>query len=98
METLQFRKILAKELINNPYWKDNKNKKKKIDVLKTQREHVLVRILCGQKFKETKLVTLPMIHIQTACIICNKKICTYCQCTLGIYWPLYRKAWCRGDG
>ncbi len=79
-----FRKKLAQELINNPYFTvaempDVERRSQRVGSL-----HELVSIPPGKNFnKSSQLHDCKMAYIQKHCILCSKQTRTYCRCTPG---------------
>ena len=85
MEQLSFWKLLAKELLFNPYLKEDKKgaatKRKK----QQQAANEFRMIPRGMKFSGPHLVQAASDYPQRRCIDCGKKVRTYCKCSPGTH-------------
>ena len=88
ISTLAFRKLLAKELINNKYISnedlDTLRRSKRKSKSHENNEHEHLTIPPFKKFSGAYLVDHNMIHPQFKCTSCHKKVRRYCRCTPGI--------------
>lgn len=83
--TLQFRKILARELIDNPYLEEEKA----ANWFRRQpgrrgSGHELAHLPANKKFRGALIVDSDSRYPQKRCISCKKKVRSYCLCTPGV--------------
>ena len=83
---LQFRKLLAKDLIDNPYLAEEQSK---LQLRRSKRQctihtHSLVSLPPQKKFKGSKIVRASSKYPQARCSGGHRKVRTYCVCSPGI--------------
>ena len=86
MPQLQFRKLLAQDLINNHYLMREKSPQ---EVRKSKRKaalavHCLVSLKPYRKFQGTRAVKSNSKYPQATCTMGHRKVRTYCACSPGI--------------
>ena len=86
MPQLQFRKLLAQDLINNHYLMREKSPQ---EVRKRKRKaalavHCLVSLKPYRKFQGTRAVKSNSKYPQATCTMGHRKVRTYCACSPGI--------------
>lgn len=84
-QTLHFRKILAEQLVNNPYLAEESAE----DARQLRRSargigHNLITLPPFSRFKGTKIVTSKTKYPQRSCSVCKRKCRASCSCTPGI--------------
>lgn len=86
MGTLEFRKLLAKQLIHNPYLEDDTDaRKRKSGRISASFEHRLLGLERFKKFSGAQIVTAESEYPQRRCSMCRqKKTRNYCSCTPGV--------------
>lgn len=81
---LDFRKQLAKELINNDYDNvGNKNSSKRSARKREAHSHELLSLPKKTKFDGARVVESVSDYPQFKCKSCNKRVRTYCRCSPG---------------
>jgi Transposase IS4 len=83
---INFRKELAKELINNKYLV----REQELGIRRARKrsnlvDHVLVTLPAFKKFKQGKMVPSAMQYGQYKCVGCPKRSRKYCQCSPGVF-------------
>jgi hypothetical protein len=84
---LDFRKVFAYNLINNPYYKremqDEALQLRRSKRNSTGEEHELLTLPKKTKFLQGDIVSSVSEYPQSKCMGCGKKVRTYCRCTPG---------------
>ena len=80
---LDFRKKLAKELIDNPYLAREVVNQERRNVRRRTGACELLSIPRGKKFEGARLVAAGSAYPQRSCIYCHGKTRTYCRCSPG---------------
>ena len=82
---LKFRRMLVRDLINNPYRAEELNsmKKRRSKRVVEARGCKLVRIPTGMKFSGTRLVKSKSKYPFNRCVCREMRVRTYCQCSPG---------------
>ena len=83
---LEFRKLLAKDLINNKYLEDEQNK---LNIRRSKRQatintHSLLSLPPSKKFRGSKIIKAKSKYPQATCSGGHRKVRTYCVCSPGI--------------
>jgi hypothetical protein len=85
---LDFRKELARQLVNNPYLMSEKLRSperiRKSRRLTVGEEHVLLTLAKKTKFSKSTIVASVAEYPQFKCVTCDRKVRTYCRCTPGM--------------
>lgn len=86
LSTLSYRKLLAKELIDNKYYVNDavdsvrRSKRKSVNL-----DHEHLTLPPFKKFSGMNLIKHSMAYPQFKCISCQKKVRRYCRCTPGVF-------------
>jgi hypothetical protein len=86
---LEFRRLLAKDLIYNPYLDTDEDDSPSKRKSKRQREslgHELMRIPRGKKFSGVRLVAAKSNYAFNFCSCREKRVRTYCKCNPGVLY------------
>ena len=83
-EQLVFRKILAKELINNSYLSGSRDDMVRTRSRRREIVHQLQNLPKNKKIKNGRVVESKMAYPQRKCHYCPRKIRTYCRCNPSI--------------
>ena len=83
-EQLVFRKILAKELINNDYLSGSSDNVVRTRSRRREIVHQLQNLPKNKKIKNGRVVESKMAYPQRKCHYCPRKIRTYCRCNPSI--------------
>lgn len=87
MSTIDFRKLLAKELINNKYIAiEQTDQIKGTKRASKQLDHEHVTLPAFKKFQGVRLVPHNMEYPQFKCKGCPRKVRRYCRCNPGIFY------------
>ena len=84
---LEFRRLLAKDLINNPYLEKEQDDSPNTRKSKRNRDtggHELQHIPRGKKFSGARLVPAKSNYAFNFCSCRTKRVRTYCRCSPGV--------------
>ena len=82
---IEIRKLLAKTLIYNPYYKEDDDKTP--DKKRKHREsgHCLIVLPKNKQCFGPQIVSANIKYPQHKCVSCSKRVRTYCLCSPGVY-------------
>lgn len=81
---LEFRKELARELLNNPYYSRKVATAERSKRQRTSHDHTLLTLPAYSKWDGTKIVSSTSDYPQKMCKGRHRKVRTYCSCSPGI--------------
>lgn len=83
---LEFRRLLARDLIENPYQNMNgsPSSERRSKRIRDAHGHELVKVPRGKKFKGTVLVSSKSNYPYNFCYCRQQRVRTYCKCTPGM--------------
>ena len=83
---IKFRKLLAKTLIYNTYYKEDDDKTLDKKQKHCESGHCLITFPKNKNIFGPQIVSANSEYLEHKCVSCSKGVCTYCLCSPGVYW------------